>query len=1130
MASETRMAEIVPAVHMKGMVLKNLIARHKLRRRDAGIGVIDAVAGIALAAIIVGGPILYFSTVNESAAANASTQGQNTAISEALDRAAANIQAADSIVHAGPNELVTRSTEVEEGKTDNPVITRWVVDGTTLYRQTWSGTGTGPTQAGGYDRTKPVTDTSLTGTVVADLKLDAQLFTYTDKDGSDIDVKAPADALTETGRTAPADGKRTFDIALVNLALKAGTTVKGSDKTGIVENKTSVAPRSVSGKAGPAIDTPMCPAVTIGTNAAGKPVITWSTLPGYTSYQVTRNGAQVAVVTATGSDTQKSWTDAGATPGPAESIQYRVHARNADGSIASIACMPKVWSAQIAAPAFKNSGVLPAADQAHEWTGGPDGALGLKKPRIVLSWGAVPGASNYDLKYRELDPATGNPLTPGFSSAAAGLPAATTTFTWDEGGWASSYEWFIKANAGAGQGQSAESAHITTLTHPPAPQNVNVTPEYGTGAARLSTGINVITWDAAPTAVEYDIWRYNSGSAGAVTKLGTVKASAARTYSDAVPYGTTHTYYVAAVNDGPRGNTNGKASSANPEAGVTSATGVMPTVSYREPAGGTVMSTMAFDGGNTVTFERAAAVTPGEPAPKRVSQLQYPPVPVPVPVSDDPAKTRDLDGVNQIVWNPTLSAQSYLVARSTPMTDARTCLAGDCFVKATGGVTETIYKDTNRPKGSQFDYYVKAVNPTGPSVEFSADVRLTQRPETPVLNVTDRPDLVSADATFTTTANADSGNDGANKFCTADTCKYELTLNGQMVFRQDHPAAGSGSTVPLRAIQNEEGTTLTFGARAKNEARTQGGYSDPASTSVDTYPGKFDTNQWLGDTSGNGRERFVATLTSTDAAGSSSVVGAIGKTTVAWGTSAGATSITATRTAVRNDATSWDSSLGLPGGGPESTTVPGHWGTYTGWAAPGATYRHEVVATGRNGLKRPMTTGEIITPADVPHHAKIIITCSNNTYTNQTTANYDHPNHIVGARLVDMNKAPLYGAWGGTSVWGLEKYKGYNDFQWSNGVWLNKAAANANVNAGPGIGYYQGVTSGFDIQNAGDGGPSSAKIRISLPALATFNSGCGPYGGTWDDLKEPSWPCYGYIEGVPCKAVNNENRPQWTSK
>lgn len=1117
----TQRTKIVPAAHKEGMALKNMNVGHK-RRRDAGIGIVDTIVGIGLAALVIGGPILFFTVVNQSAAGNAATQEKNTSISQALDRTVASVQGADSIMYAAPNELVVRSTEVEPGQPDKPVITRWVVNGTTLYQQAW----TGDAGVATYDRSALPTGAtgsanSITRESVVGLQLDKPLFGYNNKDGGDINVTAPAEPLTETARTNPADGLTTYDIALVKMGVKASTI-----KDGMVENASSAAPRSVSGKSDGNVAAAQCPAVTLSTSASGDPVITWNTMAGYTSYSVMRNNGQAAVVTAAATEAQKSWTDTTVTPGPAEVISYRVQAQNPDGSTASIACTPKNWSPQIAAPTFKNSAVQPSAVEAHEWTGGAHAALGLKKPRIVLSWDAVPGADSYDLKYRQLDPVSGAPLTPAYASAVAGLPAATTTFTWDEGGWASSYEWYIIANAKTGQ--SGESAHIKTLTHPPAPQNVVIRAEYGTGATRETDGNNIISWDAAPTAAGYDIWKYNTGSAGAVTRIGQVDAST-RSYTDSEPYGTTSTYYVAAVNDGPRGNTSGKASSANPEAGVVTATGTMPTVSYREPAGSSfTITTTSFKGAQSMSIERASNHTPVNPGPKPVSQLQYPPIPDISEVSAAAGQTRDIDGANRVVWAPTLSATSYLPGRANVIDGQLVCLAGDCL-KGTGGITATSLTDP-AAKGTQFDYLVKAVNPTGLSIDFSAKVRLTQRPETPPLNITQQPNLSTSGAAFSSIANGDTGNDGANRFCTSATCKYELSRNGVAVSTLDQPTGGSGSTVTWSTPSNPEGETITFSARSKNEAVTNGGFSESRTDTVRTYPGDFGVNQWLGDRYGNARERFMANLVSTDVEGSSSGISTPGQTSVAWGSSTGAASMSVNRTALDGERTSTDPSLGLPGPGPVNANYGNGSNILSTWAAPGATYKHSVTATAPNGLQRTQEPGIIRTPADVPHHAIVQITCSNNTATNQESAKWDHPNHYVGARMIDMYKQPLSGSWGGTSIAGLQSSKGSGLYM-SNSAWLNPWDGNINMDAGAGNPYYQGVTSGFDIQNASaNGGPPSARIRVLMTALATFNSGCGAPGATWGGLQEPTYPCYGYVPGQPCLMSNNQNRPQWTSK
>jgi hypothetical protein len=1163
MDSMTRATENASAAHRKGMALKNLIDRYKKRRRDAGAGLVDAVVGIGLAAIIIGGPILYFTTVNNAAAGAASTQGQNTAISEALDRAVANIQASDTIMYAGPNELVTRSTEVEAGKADNPVITRWVVSGGKLYQQAWSGDA----GVAAYDRSSLPTAAAGTANLdtrvsVDNLQLDGDLFTYTDKDGANLDVKAPKAALTEAARTTPADGKKTYDIALVNIDLKAGTAVNGTDKTGVVENKTSAAPRSVSGKADTPTAAAPCAAVRVDTNAAGKPVITWSTLPGYTSYVVFRNAAQIGTVAAAASDAQKSFTDATVTPGPVEVINYRVQPRNADGTLGSLACTPKPWSPQIDAPEFRNSGVLPSADLAHEWTDGTDGALGLKKPRIVLQWAAVPGATSYDLKYRELDPATGAPLTVAFNSAAAGLPAASTKFTWDDGGWGASYEWYIKANAGAGQGQSGESKHITTLTHPAAPQNVDVTPEYGTGSDRTTNGYNVITWSSSATAVAYDVWRYNAGSSGAVTKLATIPAASPRTYKDTVPYGTSWTYYVAAVNDGSRGTTSGKASSANPEAGVTAATGTMPTVSYREPAGGAVMSTMAFAGNNTSVVLASVSQPNVQPAPQPATQLQFPPIPT-------DSASRDYDGYNQLDWNPSLSATGYAVRKTDVGATAKSvCLTDKCSGNS-GGTTATAFKDTEAP-GTQFDYSVRAYNATGPSVDFSLIETLTQRPAAPDLNVKRAPSKTDRSADFEIVQNADAGNTGDNKFCTSSTCKYELKKDTKVVATNNHTQ--SGEPVDWDGADSPDGSTTTFTARSKNEARTNNGYSDATSTTVNTYPGDFWVAGRTGDLAKGQGMRIKVNATNV----SDVPVNSNGATTVKWGGSAGASSMYVARKSIAGDTVSpGGDSWGLSRSAVREKTLASADaqadGAWDDLAAPGAVFQYELTAKAPNGLTRTVKSQPVLTPAATSKAGLLQVTCSGTDqrgftqreigYTSDGSyyrgaMSQPYPYQIVGAKLISdaghpegLDGAPVYGLAKTTDYLGIvsngTNYFSPDNFSYTGWNYSASGRWGGGVASGDGKGYYQGLKSGFDVVTRGltfqlvnpDTNkvqsytePDSAYITATIQVTGTFQfqNTCAPQGRTGNALIEPPAPCYSFT-GAYCDVPAYSNRPKWAS-
>lgn len=1136
------------------MALKNLIARHK-RRRDAGVGVVDAIVGIGLAFLIIGGPIIFFTVMNQSAAGAAATQEKNTSISEALGRTVANVQSSDMILYAAENELVIRSTEVDPGKADSPLITRWVVNGTTLYQQAW----TGEAGVASYSRaTLPAeasgTGNQITRVSVGGLTLDKPLFSYTDKDGAALSVTAPNSALTESPRTSPDDKRTTYDIALVTMGIKASTI-----KDGFVENATSAAPRSVSGKSDGNVASAMCAAVSLSTSPAGKPVITWNVLSGYDSYMVMRNSSLAAVVNVPATSTQGRWEDTTIAPGPAEVVNYRVQARDAStGAAASLACAPKPWSPRIAAPVFRNSTVLPSADEAPEWTTGTDGALGLKKPRIVLNWSAVPGASSYELKYRQLDPVTGTPLSSAFTSAAAGLPAATTTFTWNEGGWASSYEWFILANARTGQ--SIESAHITTLTHPPAPQNVNIAPEYGTGSSRLTTGNNVITWDAAPTAIGYDIWKYNSGSSGPVTRIGQVGAGV-RTFTHAEPYGTTSTYYVAAVNDGPRGTTSGRASSANPEAGVSTATGVMPTASYREPVAG-ISTAASFKGMETLSMERVVSATTVDPAPKPVSQLQYPPVP-----NVDAVASRDYDGYNQLSWKPAVSAIGYQVARFDK-SGAKTCLTQKCGDPTTGGVNATTLKD-NASKGTQSDYAVLAYNATGLSVEFSAKETMTQRPEVPALTVVRSPGLTDRTADFRIVQNADAGNAGANKFCTTATCKYELKKSTSVLTTASHTQ--SGALVNWTKADSPDGSTTTFSARSKNAAVFNGGYSDSRAVTVKTYPGKFSALGKIGNRNGGQKARYRLSVTAMDLGKEAN-----GATAVEWGSVPGANKVAVVRRSLGGDTITTNggtSGLSLSTA-PSTTVASGAAGKWDNVASPGAAFQYEITAQAPNGLKRTVKTQPVLTPADISRAGTMVITCSGTDDRRFTQAQIGYtsdgsfwrgayskpyPYQQIGAQMVwsdskhpeSLDGRARYGAAKGTTYLGVASkgtnvYSGnsyyYTGWNYSlTGQWSTSKGDFAN---GPGVGYYQGVNAGFYAVTRGAArtltdpatnrarvyqGPDSYYVNPSVSVYATFQVNCAPAGTTGKSLIEPKDACYTF-NGTACNDPAYWNRPKWTSR
>jgi hypothetical protein len=550
-------------------------------------------------------------------------------------------------------------------------------------------------------------------------------------------------------------------------------------------------------------------------------------------------------------------------------------------------------------------------------------------------------------------------------------------------------------------------------------------------------------------------------------------------------------------------------------------------VTFKGNDGATTTNASVYRGNAAVNASRASvamAVDPNSPKPKIVAQLQYPPIPAVTAPSLSGVSSRDLDGSNRIVWAPAKSATGYQVHRFSASGAAKSCLTS-AGCGTSGGITATSYIDP-AAKGTRFGYAVIAYNATGLSVQVSAGIDLTQRPAAPPLNVKAPPTLATPDASFSSIANADAGQAQADRFCAADSCRYEVLRNGVPQGSVDH--LQTGLAINFDDYQNPEGQTLTWTVRAKNAALTNGGWSDTTAKVVNTYPGDFGVSNWLGDGDTNQEQRYKVDLVNSDTSGSSLASQQAGHTSTAWGNSVGASKMHMRRLAGANQATSTDTSKWLPGPGiPEYVVGPGP-NFWTGWAAPGTTYNTEVTATAPNGLKRTKTSTLLRTPPDLPAHGTTIITCSKPTRTADPK-----PGHVQGVRLQDFQYWPRYGSYSRTNVMGLTWWQGLGWISATGheGNWYPGQAVSDWIN-GPGYQYYYGQTNGFDITVVGAAGHgNSTTIRQSITAWDSFYEGCAPDGARWWDLTEPTYACYGYTPGQPtCTANNPQNRPQWTSK
>lgn len=1046
-----------------------MAVKFRIFGKQFGFGIAEAMLSMALGAAVISGGVSYFGEVSQTAATSTVLQDRTSRVTESLNRTAQNIQVSDPVIYAAPDQMMTASVD----PAGNKVMTRWLKANNAYYQQTWTGftgtympdpglwiaptvqSSTAPNGDGQQTTTTLIADTAATGTPT---------FAYTGATGNVIDASVAP--LTSTAGN-------TNQIKLVSVSLAANTVLASDGTQQFYANTTSAAPRNTAaGVSDGVVAAPVCPALSFtAASTPTQPELTWTPVPGAVSYVIYRNSTIAATPTAP----TTTWKDTANPAGVSDSTTYRVLAQSAGGAT-SDSCRPAVWRPQIGLPVLINTSVQPAGPDPSAWNGSP-----LTTPRVVFNWNAVTGTSGYELLFREVDPATGNPVGSGAYTNIQ-LNSGITTYTWDAGGWGKRYEWYLKADARSGQ--SSESRHIQVLTHPTAPANTTVKASYRDN----TNGTNDLTWTGVSSATRYDIWRYNAGSSGAATLVG---STTGLSYSDTVAYGTTYTYYIAARNSGPRG---------------TDATGADVTADRSSPS------------------PESAAAAANKAA--QITQLQYPPIPTIAAMGAAATNTRDYDGTNRIIWNPAVSATGYQVGRFTVSAATLTCLTGsNCNVNSSG-TTATQLDDPAKP-GSQSDYAVLAYNATGMSKAFSAKARLTQRPPAQALTITRAPSLTDDSASFTGIQNADSGNSGADLFCTSSTCTYELQRNGSTYYTSGHTQSGAVLNYPNQA--NPPGATIDYRVRSKNAAITNGGYSDTLPAVVNTYPGAFATGQSLGDAWGNSQSRFRVNLVNTDTSGSSTAI-QNGYSTLWYGTSAGATWFDFSRSVdSSHEGESGDPNVGLPdrnwyygsyGGGGQN-----HW---TVIASPGTIYHHTVIAHAANGLQRVVITGGFWTPPDVPYTGTTIITCSGNQYSNQTTATWNWPNHHIGARLIAFNHGVLYGDYSATGIIGMTWYQGQGptDTSWTTLNWWD---GSPDINSGPGQGYYYGVNNGYRLWNNISGGPNSTTIVQSIAAYATFNNGCGPYGGWWWDLWEPTYACYGYVPGQPCFANNPWNRPQWHS-
>ena len=290
-----------------------------------------------------------------------------------------------------------------------------------------------------------------------------------------------------------------------NTGAKAGMTyyykVKAVNSVG-----ESAYSNIVSGQVKSVTPKPSAPVVRIGNSAtSGKPMLTWNTVEGATSYRIYRSTSKGSGYSLLGTVTATSYTNTGAKAGT--TYYYRVKACNDAG----LSPYSNVVSGKVKSVTPKPS--APVVKIGHSATSG--------KP--MLTWNAVSGATSYKV-YRATS-----------QNGTYSLLGTVTATSYTNTGAKAGTTYYYKVKAVNSAGESAYSnvvsgrATVTTLT-------------MGHSSA---SGKPQLTWKAVSGAVSYKVYRATAKN-GAYTVINTTKAL---TYTNVgAALGTTYYYKVEALN------------------------------------------------------------------------------------------------------------------------------------------------------------------------------------------------------------------------------------------------------------------------------------------------------------------------------------------------------------------------------------------------------------------------------------------------------------------------------------------------------------------------------------------------------------------------------------------------------
>lgn len=491
-----------------------------------------------------------------------------------------------------------------------------------------------------------------------------------------------------------------------SVPLATGTTSTSYSDSGLTSGTTyyykvvAVGPAGEGAFSNEASATPgataLPPPILKGTTAGTQNTLTWSSVPGATSYNLYRsiNGPYSAILYQQGL-TATTYSDMGLTSGTAYSYYVDPVSASGQGTPSNTVTLTP------------GSTALPA----------PLLTASTSGTYISLSWTSVTGAASYNL-YRSTT-AGGEGSIPYKVDVSIGTGTSFSDSSLTTG---TTYYYTVAPVGPGGEGTASNEASATVGTAPLAAPILK-------GVAGATS--NALTWNAVAGATSYNLYRSTGGSYYSILyKQGLTATS----FTDnGLTAGTAYSYSVAGVNTSGQG-TQSNAVSLTPGSVAlaaallsaqssgstyvslswTAVTGATSYNLYRSTTAGGEGSTPYITGltststpdsgltsGTTYYYKVTAVGAGGEGASSNEASAIPGSTALAAPVLKGVASGTQ----NTLTWSAVTSATSYNLYRSTGGS-----YYGTLYQQ---GLTATTYSDIGLTSGTAYTYYVYAVNTSG---------------------------------------------------------------------------------------------------------------------------------------------------------------------------------------------------------------------------------------------------------------------------------------------------------------------------------------------------------------------------------------------------------------------------------